>query len=252
MSAEAIAARLLEAHASGRQLDPASGPAPADVAEAYRIQDIVARSLGKGQRVPAWKVIPPEPGAEPHAAPIPAGRVFASPARLPAAGLHMIGIECEIAFRFARELPARTAPYSDDEVAAAVGEAIVTIEICDTRLKGWKDASALWKLADLQSNSALVAGSGVRHWRAIDFGAQSVELWIDGERRAQAKGSHACVNPFLIVPWIANHCGARCGGLRGGDVVTAGSWTGITFVKPGAEIVARFPGIGEAAATILS
>ena len=251
MSAEAIAARLLEAHASGRQIDPAAGTAPADIAEAYRVQDIVARSLGKGGRVPAWKVIPPDAGAEPRAAPIPAGRVFSSPARFVSAGLHMIGIESEIAFRFARELPARASPYSDDEVAAAVGEALVTIEICDTRLTGWKEAPALWKLADLQSNSALVSGGGVRNWREIDFGAQSAELWIDGERRAQAKGSHACVNPFRIVPWIANHCAARCGGLRAGDLVTAGSWTGISFVNPGAEILVRFPGIGEAAATIL-
>jgi len=77
-----------------------------------------------------------------------------------------------------------------------------------------------------------------------------VELRVDGALRASARGSHATVNPFRIVPWIANHCAARRGGLRAGDVVTCGSWTGITFVQPGAEIRVIFPGIGEARATI--
>jgi 2-keto-4-pentenoate hydratase len=162
----------------------------------------------------------------------------------------MIGIEAEIAFRFARDLPPRAAPYADDEVAAAVGEALVTIEICDTRLAGWKTAPALWKLADLQSNAALVTGSARADWRDVDFAVQPAELWIDGERRVAVQGSHATVNPFRIVPWMANHCAARSGGLREGDVVTAGSWTGITFVDVGAAIRAAFPGIGEAHAAI--
>ena len=95
-----------------------------------------------------------------------------------------------------------------------------------------------------------MVGQGLADWRAIDFAAQRAELWIDGALRVAAQGSHATVNPFRIVPWIANHCAARCGGLRAGDVVTAGSWTGITFVAPGAEMQVRFPGIGEASAAI--
>ena len=150
MSGEKIAALLLQAHANGWLVTPADGPELTDLAEAYRAQDIVARALGSGARVAAWKVIPPQSGEEPRAAPIPPGKVFDSPARVSARGLHMIGIEGEIAFRFARDLPARGAPYADDEVAAAVSEALVAIEICDTRLAGWKDAPPLWKLADLQ------------------------------------------------------------------------------------------------------
>ena len=43
----------------------------------------------------------------------------------------------------------------------------------------------------------------------------------------------------------------RYGGLRAGDVITTGAWTGMHFVDPGAEIVARFPGIGEARVSFL-
>lgn len=215
--------------------------------EAYRVQDMVFAQLWPGERPAAWKAGGASDKVEPTAAPIHA--VHGSPATLPAAGMNMIGVEAEIAFRLARDLPARQEPYREEEVAAAVGEALVTIELCDTRLADWKDAPALWKLADFQSNSALVVGSGTRDWRAIDFKAQRVELRI-GERTIAATGAHAFGNPFRLMPWIAAHCARRIGGLRAGDIVTTGSWTGLELARLGDEIVARFPGIGEAAARI--
>ena len=41
---------LLDARASGRQFVAQDDPAPADVAEAYRVQDIVLNSLDAGGR----------------------------------------------------------------------------------------------------------------------------------------------------------------------------------------------------------
>ena len=38
-------------------------------------------------------------------------------------------------------------------------------------------------------------------------------------------------------------------GLHAGDVVTTGAWTGLEIAKPGDEVTARFPGIGEATRT---
>jgi 2-keto-4-pentenoate hydratase len=163
----------------------------------------------------------------------------------------MIGIESEIAFRLGRDLPPRAAPYADEEIAAAATEALVTIELCDTRLSNWKDTSALWRLADFQLNAALVTGSGRRDWQAIDFTRQRAELWIDGTLAMEATGVHPYGNPIRLLPWLAAHCAARCGGLRAGDIVTTGTWTGMQFVQPGAEVVTQFPGIGEASVTLV-
>lgn len=239
-----IADLLIEARRASRTV-----AVPADLElrsdeEAYRVQDLVFASLWPGERPGAWKAGGPNDKVEPIASPIHA--VHGSPATLPAAGMSMIGAEAEIAFRIARDLPPRQGPYRDEEVAAAVGEALVTIELCDTRLADWKDAPALWKLADFQNNSALVVGSGTRDWRAIDFKAQRVELRI-GQRTVAAAGAHPFGDPFRLMPWIAAHCARRASGLRAGDVVTTGSWTGLEFVLPGQEVVARFPGVGEAA-----
>jgi 2-keto-4-pentenoate hydratase len=211
--------------------------------DAYRIQDMVFAQLSPSGRPAAWKAGAPNDQAEPTAAPIHA--LHGSPATLATAGMNMIGVEAEIGFRLVRDLPARAEPYREEEVAAGVGEALVTIELCDTRLADWRNAPALWKLADFQSNAALIVGTGTRDWRAIDFKQQRVELRI-GERSIAAAGSHPFGSPFRLMPWIVAHCARRAGGLRAGDIVTTGSWTGLELARPGDEIVARFPAIGEA------
>ena len=207
---------------------------PRDVAlgspqEAYQVQDAVFARVWPGMRARAWKAGSGGEQFEPTGAPI--ADVHESPARLSAAGMNMIGIEAEIAFRL-----------GDD---ASVFEALVAIEVCDTRLAGFKEAPALWKLADFQSNSALVVGSGTRAWRNLDFAAQAVELRIGG-RTIAARGSHPWGNPLRLLPWAKAHCAQRGSALRSGDILTTGSWTGMEFGQPGDEIVARFPGVGEA------
>lgn len=204
--------------------------------EAYRVQDAVYARLWPRTRPVAWKAGSGSDTVEPTGAPI--AQVRESPARFESAAMNMIGIEAEIAFRFGRDVD-----QSNPE--AAVLEALVTIEVCDTRLASWKDAPPLWKLADFQSNEALVVGSGTRAWRDLDFVAQAVELEIGG-RTISARGSHPWRNPLRLLPWAAAHCARRGQPLRAGDVLTTGSWTGMEFAGPGDEVVARFPGVGEA------
>lgn len=243
---ERTAGRLVEAFRNRLPFEASAAESPRDEAEAYRVQDLVFAALHSGARASAWKVGAPSAEAEPIAAPIAQAGLYRSPARVPGAAFNMIGVEAEIAFRLARDLPARATRYADHEVADAVGEALVVIELCDARLSNWKSASPMWKLADFQMNAGLVLGSGTRDWRDLEFAAQKAELWIDGQRKAEAVGVHPYGNPVRLMPWAAAHCAVRVGGLRTGDVVTTGSWTGMQFVQAGCEVVARFPGIGEA------
>jgi 2-keto-4-pentenoate hydratase len=250
ISAAAIAAQFADARAHARQFEAASESAPATAQDAYQVQDLVFAALHPGKRAGAWKVGGPRRDIEPTAAPIASACLYASPARVAAQDFHMIGIEAEIAFRLGRDLPPRAAPYSEDDIAAAIDEALVTIELCDTRLANWKQASALWRLADFQLNAALIVGSGTQAWRAIDFARQRAELWIDGALIVEATGAHPYGNPVRLMPWLAAHNAGRCGGLAAGNVITTGTWTGMKFVAPGADVLVRFPGIGEARVTI--
>lgn len=226
---ERIAALLLDARAGGGLVDTAREPGPADLEEVYRVQDHVLRALAGAAHPGAWKAIPPRPGMEPTASPVPPACLVSSPAKL-RAGRALLGVEAEIAFRLGPDL----API----------EALALIELAETRLASWNEAPALWKLADFQSNGVLVAGTGTAAWREIDFGAQTVELEINGKAERRATGAHPSGDPSRLLPWLMGHVAER-GGLREGDVVTTGSWIGIVAVQPGDEVVARFPGIGE-------
>jgi 2-keto-4-pentenoate hydratase len=226
---ERLARLLVEARKGGSLVR--SDDAPRDAAEVYRIQDAVLHALSGTRRPNLWKAIPPRAGAEPLATPVPPQGVLASPATAAAARHGLLGVEAEIAFRLG--------------AALEVEEAIAAIELAETRLAEWKGASAWWKLADFQSHGAFVLGSGTRAWRRIDFAAQPVKLLVNGACKASAVGAHPSGDPSRLVPWMLEHC-ARRGGLQPGDVIATGSWVGIVPVEPGDEILARFPGIGEA------
>ena len=239
---------LLAAHRSGK---PA---ATGEVAlhteeEAYRVQAEVFAALWPGARPAAWKAGGPSDKVEPTAAPIAPENLLHSPANVAGAKMHMIGLEAEVAFRLVKDLPPRTRPYSERSIAAAVGEALVAIEICDTRLANWKNSSGLWKLADFQNNSALVIGSGTKDWQKIDFLRQELEFRF-GARTVKAKGAHSFGNPFRLLPWLVKHCAKRGIGLHAGDIITTGAWTGLEIARLGDEVIARFAGIGEATVRI--
>ncbi|HLX81975.1 MAG TPA: fumarylacetoacetate hydrolase family protein [Burkholderiales bacterium] len=248
-SAISKASKLLVDARRTRTLAATGGVVLHTEAEAYSVQDAVFAALWSGARPAAWKAGGPSDKVEPTAAPIPPENLLRSPASIAGATMQMIGVEAEVAFRFARDLPPRTRPYSEKAVAAAVGEVLVAIELCDTRLADWKKSSGLWKLADFQNNSALVVGSGTRDWQKIDFLQQEVEFRV-GARVAKAKGAHSFGNPFRLLPWITAHCARRGLGMQAGDVVTTGAWTGLELAKAGDEVTARFPGIGEATVQI--
>jgi 2-keto-4-pentenoate hydratase len=240
---------LVDAHRS-RALAATAGVVLKSEKDAYRVQEAVFAQLWPGAKPAAWKAGGPSDKVEPTAAPIPPENLLRSPASVPAASMNMVGVEAEVGFRLARDLPPRARPYSERAIAAAVGEVLVTIELCDTRLADWKATSGLWKLADFQNNGALVAGSGTKDWQKIDFLTQEVEFRI-GAKVLKAKGAHSFGNPFRVLPWLIAHAARHGLGMRAGDIVTTGAWTGLQFAKAGDEVTARFPGIGEATVQIL-
>jgi 2-keto-4-pentenoate hydratase len=247
-----IAAELLcSAHENHSQLSPSvllNTRPPGSIDEAYAIQDAVAqrRWIEQGGRTHAWKTGAPNNETAPYAAPIPPNVVYDSPTQLLSNRFHIIGVEAELAYRFASDLPPKDAPYTADEIIDAVEGVYVAIEVVDTRLKDWQQAGKLWQLADNQINGALVMGSGRSDWNVLEPLQQSVELFVDGELLMVKQGSHPMGDPRPLVTWIINHCAGRNGGIKAGDVVITGSWTGLEFIEPGSHVVARFPGIGEA------
>lgn len=242
-------AALAAAH-QGRLVRTSHVDGPSNVMEAYRIQEGVLRSLSNGRRPTAWKIGPARDGSDPLASPVPPAGVHRGPAEIALGDRIVLGVEAEIAFRFG------AAPRVDftrfDEALESVDEALVLIELCETRLADWSEASPLWRLADFQSHGAFVTGSGTRDWRALDYAKQEAELRIDGHIAARGAGGHPTRDLPQMVAWAVRHCARRGMPLEAGDVVTCGTWTGLTVVKPGEEVVAAFDRIGDARLRVLA
>ena len=249
LSTIAKATKLLVGAQRSRTPAPAADITITTDEEAYRIQDNVFTELWPGARPAGWKVGGPSEKVTPTASPIPPERLLRSPANVQFSALNMVGVEAEVAFCLSRDLPLRSRPYSDRSIAAAVGEVLVAIELCGSRLAGWRETSGLWKLADFQTNSALVVGSGTKEWQKVDFTAQECEFTV-GDRTVRATGSHPFGSPLRLLPWLVKHAAQRGQGFHAGDVITTGAWAGLVEAKAGDTVTARFPGIGEATVRI--
>lgn len=240
---------LVEAHRRHGHVEARAMPVPANDAEAYAVQEAVAAALGwfDTARAPAWKVGAASRGSTPNAAPLPSRCVRTSPANFAAGSFRSIGIESEIAFRL-RSAPAPEVIARDASALDAVfGELVVTIEVVDPRYADVDAAVPTLKLADQGLHGALVVGSGVPY-REIDWHSQVARVRCDGLVVKETRGGHPLGDLRFLLGWLAGHAAGRGRALAAGDIVTAGTWTGVVDAMPGQMIDVEFPGIGKASA----
>ncbi len=235
---------LVEARRSGKQV-PTPFALP-DRSAVYAIQDGVAAATGP---VSGWKVGARTPTAEPNPAPLLAGALVRSPARFDGKAMHMIGVEIEISFHIVRDIPSRAEPVGRDEALAAVGDAFVGMEVVDTRLADFQKADPEWLLADNQMNQALVSGDSIKEWRSLDWPNLRVRLTIDGKVEVDQKGGLGAVDPVRPLAWMIDHAVRLRGGIRKGQAITTGSWTGLRYYPPGTKARGEFVGLGAVEAS---
>jgi 2-keto-4-pentenoate hydratase len=220
---------------------------PKDMDDAYAIQNLALAKLGA---VVAWKVGAGGPEAQPACAAIAQTSLFESGAHLPVDMFHLVGVEAEIAYRFAADLPPRREAYSREEVLAAIGSIHPAIEISDTRFVAWASQDRPSHVADQLNHGALVIGAGSKDWRRIDPHRQSAVLKINGAVSADVIGGNPAGDPLRLLYWLANDGSRALGGLRAGAVVTTGSVTGVKFVELPVVAQADLPGIGSVSVAI--
>lgn len=239
---EQAAALLVQARRSMRPIAGLPEPLrPTSIAEAHAIQDAITAALGK--RVGAYKANAPA-GGDPTRGVIYDGTILPSPARIPAAQVPACGVEGEVAFIFRRDLPARAADYTRDEVAAAV-DALAAIEVVDSRYADRTKVSALETLADSISNGAFVHAAPLAGWRGLELGKLKVTLTVNDAVVLEQTGGHPTGDPLGVAVALVNMMRLR-DGVHAGQFVTCGSCTGLRFLQPGDVCGVRFDGLGVA------
>lgn len=238
------AERFLKAREARSWLDGLpEAEAPADDAQAYAVQDAVVAIAGTP--IVAWKVGAPSPTGQPNCAPILADTFFPEAEELPASMFHLVGVESELAYTFDKALPPRDRPYGEDEVADAIGSIHPAIEIVDTRFAAFKSQPEAVHLADQGNHGALILGPAFIDWRQVQPTLTHVRQEIDAKVTHDQVGGNSAGDTMRLLVWLANHVAARHGGLKAGDVVTAGSATGSTFVEAPAAVTTIFDGVGS-------
>lgn len=212
---------------------------PASVDDAHAIQAAAAEQLGEA--IAGWKVAVTPDGEVARGALV-QSRVVASGTALPASLVPLLGVECEVAFRFDRALPARATAYAYEEVAAAA-TAFLAIEVVDSRFHTYPGTPLLDRIADFMSNGAFVRGADIPAWRSMDLVRLDVELVVDGQSVVRQIGGHNAKDPLLPAVALVNDL-RRHGGVAAGKVVTTGTYTGLQYAKPGQSATAVFHGVG--------
>ena len=216
---------------------------PATEQEAFFVQDTMMQAYGE---VGGWKIGARTPDGVPFFAPMPAqwmgenGTLFRGP-------MHRLhGVEAEIAFRLGKDLPKRTEPYTRDQILEAIGSCHPAIEIIESALTDPLAAPRESMMADMQMHGGFVTGPAVPAWQQIDWQHEGVHLFVDGSVRAESVASNPGGLDFLrLLLYLANEGAERTGGLKAGQWVTTGSWTGVTWATPSAQVLVEFDHAGS-------
>lgn len=222
---------------------------PLDIPEVSFVQDAVAAAFGP---IGGYKIGAPTPEATPLFAPMPAAWIAPSDSTLSGPRYRYRGLEAEIAFLVGNDLPPRATPYTREEALAAMASCHPVIEVLESAFIDPLQATKLAYLADLQMHGGFVFGPAIQapggsknDWQSIDFTAETVTLSVDGVLRVQRTGSNTSGDFFKLIPWLANHGAARTGGLKAGQWITTGSWTGATPATANSVVNVHFSTVGS-------
>lgn len=244
------ARQIRAARKEHRLLDKLSGSPPATMADGYRIQDAFMRSWGSP--LAGWKVGATAPkvqeiyGAdEPFYGPFYQPDVYASPAQPSSGSFGHHCIECEFAFRFARDLAPRDEKFSRAEILDAIDVLIPAFELISPRFDTLLQDNVALAAADCALNGGMVLGQPVENWRQLELESHPVVLTVDDEKIAEGTGANVLGHPFNVLDWLANTLPERGLGLKAGEIVSTGTCTGFHYVEPGQRAVAEYGKIGR-------
>ncbi len=216
---------------------------PADRAAAYVVQAEVAQALGA--QVAGWKVGMLEDGT-PMAAPMYAQDVKPSGAQWPRAPGALLLAEVELAFRLVRDLPTRPGrPYAREELADAVGEVLVGVEVLETRCDVPRFPAFLVHLADNLGNAGYVTGGASRDFRGRDLAALRCRIMIGRDTVSDRVGGHPQGDPWRPLAACLAEGLTPLGGFRAGQLVTTGALATPIDILRETRLAASLEGIGD-------
>jgi 2-oxo-3-hexenedioate decarboxylase/2-keto-4-pentenoate hydratase len=252
-SAEAAARFIDEAHRTrARYRNLPEAIAPQTVAEAYAAQAALRALWGArlgpvvGLKIATTTRIMQELMGigHPCMGTIFARRVHASPATIAKSDFINVRIECELAVRLGRDLPA-AAPQKPESVRAAVAEIMPAFELIEDRFADYRATKALSLIADNAWNGGIVLGPATPLPAGLDLNGIAGALRSNDKEIATGRTD----DPLGALAWLATQA-AECGWpLTAGMVVITGSVIATVDIAPGERLDFALDGLGTVTLT---
>ena len=185
---------------------------------------------------------------EPCAGVLLASNIRRSPAILSSSSFLEVGIECEVAARVDRDLPASGAPYDRVKVSEAVDAVMTAFEVVDNRRTQGQpqQVQLMTSVASNILNAGVVLGAPVLQWQGVDLTAVRGSMEINGELVGEGYGSDVMGHPLEPLAWLANMLAAQGKSLTAGMIVITGSIVPPKWLKAGDTATIAIDHLGSA------
>jgi len=160
-----------------------------------------------------------------------------------------LGVECEIAVRIDRPLPAAEAPFDANSVRGAVGACMAAIEIVDARYDDFRAQATPTLVVDDFFNAGCVLGKPVEDWQALDLSTLHGTMRINGQEVSSGIGADILGHPLNALAWLATHLTEHGSQLNAGEVVLLGSVVETKWPEPGDTVEIEIENLGNATAS---
>ncbi|NGP19116.1 fumarylacetoacetate hydrolase family protein [Devosia aurantiaca] len=202
------------------------------------------RKLGE---LGGWKILAGGAESEPLCAPIPANRYFEDGATLDAKRHRFVLVELEVAVKLGQDLASGA---DESAVEAAIASIHPALELVGSPFVDRDAIDFNTKLADLQSNGAVVVGPAFSADVKAQISQFPATLTHDGAIVKSGQGGASWVQIVEAVRWLATHAAERGMPLKAGNNVII---TGSRVLAPSEgtrDVVGAFGEFGSVAATL--
>ncbi|HSX84778.1 MAG TPA: hydratase [Cellvibrio sp.] len=154
-------------------------------------------------------------------------------------------IEPELAFFFAKDLPARAEPYTPAEVDAAIARTHMALELINSRYADPASCEFPEMLADGLVNQGLFIGPEVDADSARAASSFTITLHCANGEVIERQGQHPNLHPRAPLYWLAEFLRSRGEGIVAGQAVITGSFAGVIEVPLDTDIRIDYAGLGS-------
>jgi len=157
-------------------------------------------------------------------------------------------VEPEICFVLSKDLPAKQAPYSEEDIIDAIGSAHMALELMQKRFAPDAEQSFFESLADCMMNQGMFIGPEIDKHQAMNIGEMKIEI-SQKSNQLSLDGTHPNQRAVAGLLWLINYLGARGVDFKKGQGIITGSFKGIVNLAFGEKTTIGYTGLGEYSVT---